>query len=172
MNHRLHTVLVAALVVGASACTGFTGIKGSKKISELSADERKEACENTAAHFEEELGADTIKRAACVAGGVTAALFAGGGVPECEAAVDLCLMEATTEETKCNVDGAPSCEATIEEYEACMDEQIAGLRAFYDGYTCEAALSGSAGEQPMAGPECMALSQKCPGLFTNQGEGA
>ena len=174
MHQRLSTVLVAALTVSLAACTGFTGVKGSKKISELSADERKEVCENSAAHFEEEIGAERIKRFGCVTASAISVALSGGGVPECEAAVDLCLMMATTDggTTTCDVDGDPSCEATIEEYEACAEENIASLRAFYDGYTCEVALSGSGGEMPAAGPECMALAQKCPGLFSNQGEGA
>jgi hypothetical protein len=171
MLHRLSTVFVALLAIGASSCTGYTGIKGSKKLSELDTSERKEVCENSQAHFEEEIGEDRVKNFACVTGAVLSVALSGGGVPECEAAVDLCLMEpAMTTTSTCDVDGATSCEATIEEYEACGDENIAALRTFYDGYTCEVALSGSGGQAPTAGPECQALAKKCPELFTTQGE--
>lgn len=171
MHHRIHTLLAATLLVGVSACTGYTGVKGSKTIGELTTDERKEVCENSAAHFEEEIGAERVKRFACVTTAAISVALAGGGVPECEAAVDLCLMEATTDDgmTTCNVDGATSCEATIEEYEACGDEQIAGLKTFYDAYTCEAAINGTA-MAPAAGPECQALSKKCPEIFSGMGE--
>ncbi|MEZ4448472.1 MAG: hypothetical protein R3B09_03255 [Nannocystaceae bacterium] len=167
MHHRIHTLLVAALAVGASACTGYTGVKGSKKLSELDADERKEVCENSAAHTKEEIGEETIKRYGCVLASV---LASGGGVPECEAAVDICVMDATIESNDtCDVDGDVDCDATIEEYEACGDENIAGLKVFYQTFTCEAAINGSV-MAPEAGPECQALAKKCPGLFSTMGE--
>lgn len=173
MHHRLSLVVVTALVATASACTGPTGIKGSKKISELSADERKEACENAAAYFEAEVGVERIQRTLCVATSVGPVLLSGGGVAECEAAVDLCLMNPPMESgtTTCVFDNDQSCEATIEEWETCYDDQIAAIIKVNDATTCEAAINGTIPE-PDYGANCMALAQKCPGLFSNQGEGA
>ena len=168
----IRITLIAALLVPAAACTGPTGLKGSKQLNELDAGEREEACENIGDYFDKEVGEERMKKLACVFSAATTVAFGGGGVPECEIAYDSCLMEPLTQtDDGCGVSDETSCTATVEEYEACLEEQAEGFVTLIDGLSCAAVLEGGASPIPEAGPECTALASKCPGFFSAGGEG-
>jgi len=163
--------LIAALILPVVACKGPTGVSGDKQLNELSEEEKKTACENIGEYTEEEIGDDRLLRFSC---SFTAALTASEA--ECDLAFDACVAEGKimSEQESCDVDRELVCEATVEEYEACLDEQIAATIELIDGFSC-AAIFASEGEGggalPEVGPLCTDLAQRCPGLFTAGTEG-
>ncbi|MCB9569223.1 MAG: hypothetical protein H6710_18760 [Myxococcales bacterium] len=171
MRLLAHTAIFGALLLS-FGCRGPSGLPGNKQIGELSDDEQKEACENVADYYDKKIGEEKLKDFACVTAGVFAAALSGGDVAICEAAYMDCLAapdDGTMDDTTCEVSNdAPSCTATVAEYDDCLEEQVDALKDFLDGYSCATAASSML---PETGPACMALAQKCPELFSDNGEG-
>jgi len=168
MRNLARLSLIAALILPTVACKGPTGVKGDKQLNELSEDEKKTACENIEEYFDEEVGDERLLRFSCT----FAAAFSGSEA-ECDLAFDACVAEGkvmSEEGDGCVVDDEIVCEATVEEYEACLDEQIEATIEFIDGFSCAAIFSGDSGAtSPETGPLCTELAQKCPGLFSGGG---
>lgn len=171
MRNLARLFLISALLLPMAACKGPTGVKGDKQLSELSEDEKKTACENISDYYDKEVGDERLVRFACT---FTAAFTSSEA--ECDVALEACIAEGMVSESEdsCVVDGEVACDATVEEYEACLDEQIEATVEFIDSFSC-AAIFGEGGDSPGVGPEtgelCTALAQKCPGLFSAASEG-
>jgi hypothetical protein len=161
--------LCAALLLPTVACTGPTGLPGGKQLNELDADDRQKACENIQEYYDKEVDDDTAKRYACIFATILAT-----DVDSCEVAYEACLMEPLMENTdddSCAVTDETTCTATVEEYEACLDEQIAAFKDVSASFSCEASINGSFMIQTEPGPDCKALADTCPGFFGGGGEG-
>ncbi len=148
---------ISVIALPIVACTGPTGLPGSKQLDELDADERAEACENLADYFDEGIGEERRKKRFCIHVGAQY-----GDVAECEVAYETCLMEPYSSEVSCALSGPTSCTATVEELEACFAEEIDTTIAFIDGLTCQAVLDGVEYDA-FGGPACLTFEQKCPG---------
>ncbi len=171
MRNLARLSLLSALLLPMAACKGPTGVSGDKQLSELSEDEKKTACENISEYYDKEVGDERLVRFACT---FTAAFTSSEA--ECDVAFEACVAEGmvTESEDSCVVEGDVACDATVEEYEACLDEQIEATVEFIDSFSC-AAIFNESGEGSGLGPEtgelCTALAQKCPGLFASGSEG-
>lgn len=164
-------VLIGGIFV---AGCGFTGIGGGKQIDSLSEDDRKQVCERTQEHLQDEGFYEDTKRLLCVATSAASVSIAGGDAAACEAAVSTCLKSdsGTSSGDSCaDTSSLSSCPATISEFEDCIDEQIDAMKEAAAAFDCAAALSGTQPPESMAGPACMALAKKCPDYFSGQGEG-
>lgn len=174
MRNLARLSLISALILPAVACKGPTGVSGDKQLSELNEEEQKTACENIDDYFDKEVGDERLVRFACI---FTAAFNPEvTNEAECDLSLDACLaageVMVSEEEDSCVVDGDIACDATVEEYEACLDEQIEATVEFIDSFTCAAIYGGGEGTtSPETGPLCTALAQKCPGLFSSASEG-
>ncbi len=177
MRNLARLSLISALILPVVACKGPTGVSGDKQLSELSEDEKKTACENIGDYYDKEVGEERLVRFGCI--------FKGAFNPEvtneaeCDLSLDACVaageVTVSEDDDSCVVDGDIACDATVEEYEACLDEQVEATVEFIDSFTC-AAIYGEGGGgggslSPETGPLCTALAQKCPGLFSSASEG-
>ncbi len=178
MRTLLRLTLLSALILPAVACKGPTGLKGDKKLNELSDDEKKSGCESLVEYSDKKISEDDYKRFACTSVAIFDVAF-GGTEESCNTAFDQCLQDVTTNEddteTSCELEGDITCTATVEEYEACVDERIELTLELINSFSC-AKLVEMAGDPPPEEEEddslCSALAQKCPGLFSSEGEGA
>jgi len=157
--------LIAALSLPVVACTGPSGIKGSKQLNELDASERTEACENLDDYYDTEVSEERVRKFVCIFSTILAQ-----DVAECEVAYEACLMEPLmmAEDDSCLVTEPLTCTATVEEMEACFDEQIRDFITLTDMISCQALFAGTVELDPPAGPECSALAQKCPDLYDDE----
>lgn len=166
MTHRLPRLLAAiALTALTAAACSITGINGNKKISELDADERVQACENTREYYEKKISEDDAKHVGCVTAGVLAASFGGGDVSICTGAYDECMAKPVeqNEQDACEPGDDSTCDATISDYEDCLEEQVEEYKDLIDRYTCATGLDGSVSIEQEAGPACKAFYEQCPG---------
>ncbi len=176
MRTLLRLSLLSALILPAVACKGPTGLNADKNLNDLSADEKKSGCESLVEYSEKKISEDDVKRLACITVAVLDVAF-GGSEESCNSTYDQCLQEATATQdgnTSCELEGDITCTATVEEYEACVDERIDATLELIKSFSC-AELVKMSGEEPAPEGEdeslCSALAQKCPGLFSSEGEG-
>lgn len=157
---------VVALLTTSCSSTGVSGLPSGKKLAELTDEDVKTACEETKSSplvTEQEL-----KRVACVgagAGAISASIPQAQWPDACQAAYDNCVNAATTtKSTDCSAQSASQfagCQATVEEYEACLQEHADAVKAF--SFNCKDAIQGTGKtDQLKPGQKCEAFAQLCP----------
>jgi hypothetical protein len=150
---------VAIFSLGLAACGGDGGsqVDGSKKMTDLTAAEKTQLCDEgkdeAASH------ADAVKKLGCY----LASAISGTCT---EADVQTCLAQPDSEPDSetCHVDVTAACTATVGELRACSDASFAALESATNGLTCAnfADKLGALQNEPAA---CATAKQKCPELF-------
>jgi hypothetical protein len=152
----------AVLSFGLGACGGDGGssVDGSKKLTDLTAEDQKALCEEGRADAQSH--ADALRKVSCY--------FAASFQGTCDESIaQSCIStpDGPDEET-CN--DAPqtftsACTATVADLQACMDEQYAAFETAADGLTCANAEVKLGVALGAGGPKCQAAQQKCPEAF-------
>jgi hypothetical protein len=154
---------VAIFSLGLAACGGDSQVSGSKKMTDLTAAEKQDLCDegkdSAAAH------ADAIKKIGCYLSSAFTGTCSETDVQTCLAKPD----DPPDAET-CHVDVTAACTATVGELRACSDATFAALESATNGLTCAnfADKFGTLQTEPAA---CATAKQKCPELFTNEDPG-
>jgi hypothetical protein len=158
---------MAIFSLGLAACGGGGGgseVAGSKKMTDLTAAEKQQLCEegkDDAASHE-----DAVNKLNCY---LQSAI---SGTCD-ETAVQACLAQASSGSGsgECHTDVTAACTATVGEIRACGDATFAAVETATNGMNCTnfgdklAALNGA---EPAA---CVTAQQKCPELFPSDGAG-
>ena len=172
-------ILAGLLMMGTSlsACDigGLNLGRDGKAVSSLSAEEKKQICEDAEEYYNEEIPPEEQKRAACTLAGVFAAAFSSPMTDEelrsaCAMARDECInapeMSGGEEDDSCQYENvSDSCEATLGEVEACYEDRIEATKQAFAELDC-ANLTLEDMEEMTDGddtPEsCKTLEEKCP----------
>jgi hypothetical protein len=182
--------LVWALLVGMlPACGGGdgsssgvdTGLPTTQKLSTLSDDEVKQVCHRVNEAATLTLTSTAVQQASCLSVGVKAGLTVSGSevtidVTKCQQAVDSCATKptaTTSTDDKQDCDSASAkdvdgCEATVGDYETCMNLLLGQVKHRLDELTCQNAMKiQSTGyddkdPDPANIPQCQSIKTKCP----------
>ena len=150
----------AVLSFGLGACGGDGGssVDGSKKLTDLTAEDQKKLCEE--GRDDAQSHADALKKVSCY--------FAASIQGTCDEATAQSCINAPDQpdQETCNQTQTftSACTATVADIQACIDEQYAAFETAASGLTCanaETKLSGAFA----GGPKCQAAQQKCPEAF-------
>lgn len=158
---------------GATANSTISDLPVNKKVSELSVAEQEQLCEAATAYSDREIEGDDIRRAVCsLQAIVLASTLHDGSVDACITARDECLAapekpaQIEAEERTCPLDWS-TCTSTVGELDACIEEVVADLKAFYMELDC-----GNIGKykddmpskEPELGEACRRVQTNCPGF--------
>lgn len=165
------------------------GVEETTTLSSLDEEQRGNLCVQLEAYAQSQFTEQELKEAGCSAAGVFAAAFSGGGAEVCRQTYDECLAAPAEdvpasengeeqEESACDPDKLQECDATVEEMEACMYEQVYASKQALSLLNCNA-ISGNIelgdGDQDaeeMLGPKCAALKEKCPDAIPQSDAGS
>ena len=159
-------VLGLLMMIGLGACGGGRQVNfpvdDSKVISTLSAAELQSMCDAMM---------DSAKYAldvACLSKGIAAKLKAGGTEQDCKTALDACRAEVATTTLACGltqpgaVDG---CNATVGEYELCLNDSLALAQQLQSKLSCSSSLTDLQNLATQLGTtpaSCTTFKAKCP----------
>jgi hypothetical protein len=158
---------------GATANSTISDLPTNKKVSELSVAEQEQLCEATTTYSDREIEGDEVRRAVCsLQGIVLSSTLHDGSVDACITARDECLAapekpaHVETEEKTCPLDWS-TCTSTVGELDACIEEVVTDLKAFYMELDC-----GNIGKykdnmpskEPELGEACRRVQNNCPGF--------
>jgi hypothetical protein len=156
---------VAIFSLGLAACgDGGSQVSGSKKMTDLTAAEKQQLCDegkdDAAAHE------DAFIKLNCYLSTAIAGTCS-------EAAVQTCIAQASSSPGtgECHTDVTAACTATVGEIRACGDATFAAVETATNGMNCTnfgdkiGALNGA------APASCVTAKQKCPELFQSDGSG-
>lgn len=194
-KHHLSRWSVFALCV-AAACGGdsgssgvVTGLPSEQKLTTLTDDEVKKACQSVNDGAAAVITKDALKRAVCVPLAVEAAVTYSNDqetvdVNKCQQIVDTCVSSSDDEDDvddtlndddddddceRASAKDVQGCEATVGEYEACINQVLGEMQRRLSELTCQN------GEQLRSEeysndeldasklPQCQTLVNKCAG---------
>jgi hypothetical protein len=192
---RKHLIWCVLALCGAAACGGdddssgiVTGLPAEQKLSTLTDADVKKACESVNVGANAVITPNALARAFCVPLGVEAAVTYSNGAAsvdlnKCQQVVDTCVsssseaeddevVEADEEDVndceQSNANDLKSCEATVGEYEACVNMVLSELQRRLNELTCQNAEKLSSEEysndelDPSQIPQCQTIMTKCP----------
>lgn len=196
LSWRILTILFLAACGGDDDSTGgvVTGLPAEQKLSTLSDADVKKACQSVNDGASAVITPTAIKRAICVPFGVEAAVtYSSDGketvdIDKCQQLVDTCISndggddddedEVEADDDEVEVDGVNDCEqanandlegcdATVAEYEACVNSVLSEMQRMLSELTCQNAekISSEAYSNeldPAAIPQCQTVMAKCP----------
>lgn len=167
----------------------YTGLPSDKKFSSLTDAEIQSACKSVSDAAASFATPDQSLRSECFAKGLSGAIKASADgssltvdVAKCQMLTDACVADPASAGVEVDAEGDTdidcmgadttefgSCEATVGEFEGCMNKILATYRQLLASLTCANgdALVMSSGPEPVDTstiPECMALSTKCPSV--------
>jgi hypothetical protein len=175
---------------GDGEVTVYTGLPSDKTFSSLTDAEIQSACKSFSDAAAAFATPEQSLRSECFAKGLSGSITATADgssltvdVAKCKMVSDACVadpasagVEVNEGDTDAGIDcmGADttefaSCEATVGEFEGCMNKLLATYRQLLSSLTCDNGqeLFMSGGPQPpdtSTIPECMSLSTKCPNV--------
>jgi hypothetical protein len=185
-------------IVGAGyACGGdddntpeaSTGLPAEAKLSELEASEAPALCDAIEQGIDEVLPESEVKRLSCTFAAVVSMNLSESSevdVDECESYVDDCLAGEKSSESGISIDEWSSqttcdqtavtedigeCEATVAEYEACLNSALQAFAILRDTLRCSAFENPDKVRDALSMPDpalsnaCKPLEEKCAGLF-------
>jgi hypothetical protein len=170
-----------------------TGLPAEAKLSELESAETPALCDAIEEGIDEVLPESEVKRLSCTFAAVLSMNLTEEStkidVDECESYVDDCLagekssengasldLEGWSSQTTCDQAAVAAdiqeCEATVAEYEACLNDALQTFVTFRDALRCSALGDPdkvrevfSSMPDPSTSDACKPLEQKCAGLF-------
>ena len=170
--------MTSAVLLASAACSSPSfspGVDGSKVLSELSGEDKKQLC--TALQETTEDFVNSNKDGVCKLGAILVALLSGDDPQAvCEMAVTTCSnndVDGSDERAACESSMAiTGCSATVDEMEACYNEKIEALGELYDelaAQSCaellmDSGMDSQGTKQPEEPAACVALEAKCPGV--------
>lgn len=167
MKRALILMTLATLALSAAACGNdgpiSTGLSRDKQLSELTDADARTACSNIAA---EDLSLDLSREQECTLAGVYSSETPAG----CEEVRTACLAaEPTepepTEPTDCSgatAEDVAGCDATVGEFEDCLNAQYTGQVDYLNALSCDDAGTEIRIPTPT---ECQSIEAACPGLI-------
>jgi hypothetical protein len=155
---------------GNVATGGTTGPSGSPTLASLSPEELLDLCSSAHAEFEASGAWAKAEDAACRFGGAFTAALLGEGASDaelqqlCQDIYDECIAEPA--EPDCG-NSLTTCEATVEEFQACVDEYPEYIDALDAAFPECSELTAASLEtlveaEPELPPACALLDEKCP----------
>jgi hypothetical protein len=170
---------------GDDSNNGFvTGLPAEQKLSTLSDDDVKKACRSVNDGATAVFTPTALKRAACVSVGLEAALTYSNDrvsvdVSKCQQAADACVnsneqddeVDIEVDLNDCDEASAndlKGCEATVGEYETCINMVLSEAQRMLSELTCQNAEKLASeeydndGVDPAKIPQCQSLMTKCP----------
>lgn len=176
---------------GDGEVTVYTGLPSDKTFSSLTDAEVQSACKSFSDAAASFATPDQSLRSECFAKGLSGSITATADgssltvdVAKCKMVTDACVADPASAGVEVNAEGDTdpgidcmgadtkefaSCEATIGEFEGCMNKILASYRQLLSSLTCDNGqeLVMSGGPKPpdtSTIPECMSLSTKCPSV--------
>jgi hypothetical protein len=174
--------LLLVVLLGSSACpdnaatanSAISDLPKNKKVSDLTAAEQEQLCEATGAYIDREITPEEIKQALCSLQGILlSATLEDGSVDACVTARDQCLASpeqptaVEAEGNECQLDW-DACTTTVGELDACIEEAVDQLEAFYKELDCGniGQYKGEMpGKEPELGEACKRVQTNCPGFL-------
>lgn len=169
-----------------------TGLPAQEKLSDIPEADVHSVCDAIERGAAEIASPAAVERLVCTGGGIAASTTVVAGKPAvdvamCEDFVKRCEADKTTAsesggdfdfsiETQCADAEVTAkldrCEATVAEFEACLNSTLSTVKALFASLTCAAFEDFEAAQKRFQdttpatlGPECEALESKCAGLF-------
>lgn len=142
------------------------GATSDRPLDSLTDDELEALCERVKSYFLRTVSLDDYERALCYDWeGADSAKTVG----ECLDAVDSCQTTTSFDYIDCSVTAlrgeGESCSATIDDYGACVEEDLAYYKAAVDYWDCKRNPDDPPPQQLSGYPEdCFKLYDKCPAL--------
>lgn len=190
MGWRVLTVVLFAACGGDDDSNGrvVTGLPSEQKLSTLSDADVKKACQSVNDGASVVITPMAIQRAFCMefAAASTVTYSSEGkatvDIDKCQQLVDAC-VESTNEDNsgddeeaevdgvndceKSSANGLQGCEATVGEYEACINTVLSEMQRILSQLTCQNADKIESEEysnelDPTTMPECQKVMDKCP----------
>lgn len=156
------------------AGSSISGLPEDKEVSELTATEQVQLCEAAADYAHREITEDDLIRAECSFEGIVDSVTeSDGSVEACNKARDECLASpenpAEPEEGEsCQPGDWSTCKTTVGNLDACIEEIVTDLKAFYELFDC-ANIEGFKDEgmpqAPEQGEACSRVQSECPDFF-------
>lgn len=159
----LATACAGFVVLGCGDDDGGGGVSGGARVNDLTASERQSLCEDFAAKFTK-LDRAIIKLD-CTDDGLVAEDDEAGS---CDDVRTECIADAEVEvEISCDdapeeVTGGDECDATVAQFEACIDALVSMTEKLANDYTCETAEDFDDVEEPDLPKACTDLQDACP----------
>ena len=154
------TACAGVVALGCGGDDGGGGVSGGSRVNDLTASERQSLCKDFAAKFSK---LDTaIIKLDCTDDGLVAEDDESG---TCEEVRSACIEDTEVEvEIACDeapeeVTGGEECDATVAQFEACIDALVSATEKLADDYTCETA---DQVEEPDIPKACTDLEDACP----------
>jgi hypothetical protein len=196
----LHLLAMLSIAGAGSACGGddekpeaSTGLPTEAKLSELESSDAPALCDAIKAGVDQVLPDAEVKRLNCTFAAVISMNLTeastGVDVGACESYVDKCIAGEKTSENGVSVDVGTwssqttcdqaavtadigECEATVADYEACLNAALQDFASFRDAIRCsalgdreKAQAVFSSMPDPTSSAACKPLEEKCAGLF-------
>jgi hypothetical protein len=195
----LHLLAMLSVAGSAYACGGddgdkspeaSTGLPAEAKLSDLESADAPALCDAIEAGIDEVLPEAEIKRLGCTIAAVISMNLSEESskvdVDKCESYVDECIAGKKTSENGISLDDWSSqttcdepavakhieaCDATVAEYEACLDSALRAFAIVRDTVRCSAfkdpekVRDSFTMPEPSLAEECKPLEKKCAGLF-------
>jgi hypothetical protein len=195
----LHLLAMFSIAAAAYACGGddgktpeaSTGLPAEAKLSELESSEAPALCEAIEAGIEDVLPESEVKRLGCTFAAVLSMNLSEESsevdVDACESYVDDCIAGKTSEtsvgidleewssQTTCDESAVTErigeCDATVAEYEACLDAALQAFATLREALRCSAFEDPDKVRDALTMPDpalsdaCKPFEQKCAGLF-------
>lgn len=189
---RKHLIWCVLALCGAAACGGdddangiVTGLPAEQKLSTLTDADAKKACQSVNNGASAVITPTALARAICVPIGVEAAVTYSNGAAsvdlgKCQQVVDTCVSSGDEEDDEvveidedddCDQASASDlegCEATVGEYEACINLMLSEVQRRLAELTCQNAEKLSSESysndelDPSQIPQCQTIMTKCP----------
>jgi hypothetical protein len=188
LGWRVLTIVLFAACGGDDDSSGgiVTGLPSEQKLSTLTDADVKKACQSVNDGASVVITPMAIRRAFCMEFAAAASVtYSSDGeetvdIDKCQQLVDTCIenTEVESDDEVVEVDGANDCEeasandldgcdATVGEYEACINTVLSEMQRVLSELTCQNAEKISSEEysnelDPTAIPQCQKVMDKCP----------
>ncbi|MDC0667914.1 hypothetical protein [Nannocystis radixulma] len=156
------------------ADSSISGLPEDKEVSELTATEQVQLCEAGSAYAHREITEDDLIRAECSFEGIVDSVTeSDGSVEACNEARDECLTSPEDvgepeEGESCQPGDWSTCKTTVGELDACIEEIVTDLKAFYELFDCaniERFKDEGMPQEPERGEACSRVQSECPDFF-------
>lgn len=145
----------------------------SSLISELDDFDKGELCQEATGALENALGGRDAAEVFCEAASVGAAAEEGGDSALCREYLEDCLSQISTEDITCFNDEDSSCNATVGQFEACVNSSVP-LLAELASFTCDDISNPPPSDffDVLESPECEEFEDACdgPNEFSNNAD--
>ena len=152
----------------------ITGVDGGTQASQLTAAEQTQAIQDIQTYLAAHVTPEKAKKVGCDMAGIFVAAFSGGANTQstCQTTYNDCMAQSSSG-TATETSGTPqapmslaTCDATVDQVNQCLTEQVTVFDAMATSFTCSSMSSASTGgsQGTSATSTCDAIATTCPAI--------